>query len=217
MNNNNSSQTEKAALTPEEIEGVVTVTITSSKVYTTNYEGKMTDTPYLAKSYPVMSGMAYEVPVYHVKITSTARPGVERGTHTLRAMPVLNEGATNAFMSGLIEGQSYTPTSYDPLYGPHSMPNQVKGAFPLYGNFLVHSGPAEMTAYGRGGKGCVQIFDFTSFKATIVYMCGKHPSDTLDNTMSYLCKRSRITFVIEAMEKPPVKAIIPPTGMSDLF
>lgn len=172
---------------------------------------------YLAKSYPVKSGMAYKVPLYRVKLTSTARPGEEKWTCALRFLPVKNNINDIPFMSGLMDAQSYFEPTYDPIYTPHNTQGLDIGGFSLYDNFLVHAGPDSVTDYGVGGKGCVEVVSFDQFKLDIVHMCGKHPSDLPDKTMAYLCGKKRLHIVIEAANKPPVIEIMPPIEIMDNF
>lgn len=215
--NNTFQQTEEAAPNPEDIDGIVTMTIMSSKMTALNGDGFEVDMEYLAKSYPTKSGMAYKVPIYRVKLTSTARPVDERWGCVLRFMPVKENLNAVPFMSGLKDAQSFLAPTYDPLYSPQNTPELNRGAFLLYGDFMVHSGPKLVTDYGSGGKGCISVIDFNKFKTDIVYMCGRHPSDLPDKTMSYLCNKKRLNIVIEAATKPPVIATIPPILIADKF
>lgn len=215
--NNTFQETEEPAPKPEDIDGIVTMTIMSSKMTGLNGDGIEVDMEYLAKSYPIKSGMAYKVPIYRVKLTSTARPSDERWGCVLRFLPVKEDTNAVPFMAGLKDAQSFLEPTYDPTYSPHNIPNLDPGAFLLYGDFMVHAGPSAVTEYGSGGKGCISVIDFNKFKTDIVYMCGRHPSDLPDKTMSYLCKQKRVNIVIEGATKPPIIAIKPPSFIEDKF
>lgn len=217
--NTNSSQTEEPALEPEEIEGVVMVTITPDKISTITDQGVLVDKEYLARSYPIATGKAYKVPVYRVKVTGSARPGEERWFSALRFLPSKRSSGEAVFMSGLADAQQYLTPTFDPEYNPHNTPGMDDGAFCLYDNFLVHAGPdtVDENDYGIGGLGCVAVVKFVQFMASIAYMCGKHPSDLPKNTMSYLCKRDRVQIFIEQATKPPVVEIDPPLHLTHKF
>lgn len=187
---------------PLEIDGVVTITVTSTLE---------TQDPYYAKAYPNKTGFAYQVPIYKVKLTSTARPDEAKWGSTLRFTPTQGDGG-RIIMAGLADQQSFNSPSYNPEYSPHNSPGLDNGAFSLYGNFLLHGGPDSITSYGLGGKGCVEIVNFEDFKLDIIYMAGRIvPSDELEKMLVFLCKKGRIRIVIEKATRPSVIEVNPPT------
>lgn len=187
---------------PLDIDGIVTITVTSELA---------TQNPYYAKCYPTLTGKAYEVPIYKVRLTSTARPKENRESSTLRFTPTHVDG--KLIMAGLADQQSYNSPSYNPEYSPHNSEGLDNGAFSLYGNFLLHGGPDTITSYGVGGMGCIEIVDFEHFKWDIIYMAGRiFPSDEPEKSLVFLCNKGRIRIVIEKAVKPIIKEVNPPEG-----
>ncbi len=196
--------------TPPLIEGIITITIASEVIGT-----------YLAKSYPIATGKAYEVPVYRVIITSTAYPDkILCDIMTLRFMPTKLAIESNVFMSGLADYKIFDTTVYNPKYNPHNhdVSTFYRGSFSLYGNFLIHAGPLDLKDYGWGAKGCIEIFEFFEFKNKIWSMAGKvDRSLLLEELLVYLCESNRIRIVIEKANRPPVKEVDPPSGEESKF
>lgn len=190
--------------------GTVTIKVTSAKY---KLEGK--EFKYLAKCYPILTGFAYEVPVYNVVLTSTKFPGLESLFYALRFMPYKRTEQENIGMSGLADAQNYVLTTYDRKYSPHSVPGLDNGAFLIYGNFLVHAGPAEFTDYGMGGLGCIEVFNFPSFKEKIIDMCGDQSGEAVDDVLTRLAEDGYIKLIIEAAVKPAVTPVAPPPGYPD--
>ncbi len=192
------------------IEGIITITITSEVMAT-----------YLARSYPIGTGMAYEVPVYKVLITSTAYPNkIINDVMALRFMPSKLDIESNAFMSGLAGYKIFNTTAYNPKYNPHNRDVSAfyRGSFSLYGNFLIHAGPLDLKDHGWGAKGCIEIFEFFEFKNKLWSMAGKvDRSLLLEELLVYLCESNRIRIVIEKANRPPVKEVDPPSGEESKF
>jgi hypothetical protein len=189
---------------------VVKITITNKIV------GK-----YEARSYPHddINGNGkielYEVDVYEILIEGFDAAGNPKTYKHIapRFMPYWNNpknpdshykqiGWVNA---GLSSERNITVVRYLPNYEVRNRYSPGKGAIVLTGAFYIHAGPADVTDFGFGSAGCVEIIgNYDDFKSNIQTLSGI--SGNVDAAISSLVSKRKLKVTIRQAKAPNIQA-----------
>ena len=176
---------------------------------------------YLAKSYPMLDrdndgrDDRYEIPIYKVFISGIDSNGtsVSKEWKALRFMPYWNDSKnpiakykSRGFISaGLNSFSKQVIKNYIRGYEIHNTYSEYNGAIQLKANFLIHAGPQDISNYGWGGAGCVEIIgDFSQFKKDIITLANCSISD-LHSAMESVVKAGKLSVEILHASSPIFK------------
>ena len=189
----------------------VTITLTSNIV-----------AHYAARSYPDddrnNDGMLelYTVPVYEVLIDGTDDTGAAT-TYTHQAprfMPYWNDPARpdphyssrGWLNAGLWAKRTVTVSIYKPDYRVQNRYSPGRGAIVLKGAFYIHAGPADLSDFGFGSAGCVEIIgNYDDFKANIAALSGTGASSS-DEAIAKLVNARKLIVEIQHATVPDIRA-----------
>jgi hypothetical protein len=192
--------------------GTVDITV-SSKRLPTRYE---------ARSYPHddMDGDGrielYATPICYVYIDGFDRDGkaVRREWNALRFMPFYNKRSDPSeeytqlgwANSGLrYVGRQPVP-DYLPDYEVHNRYSEYGGALVVRGSFFIHAGPSEISEFGWGAAGCVEVIgNFDKFKGDILELAGSAEPD-LDKGIGALVAARKLFVQYEQAQSPNLQA-----------
>lgn len=181
--------------------------------------GTKTGDTYYAKSYPC-SDMdkngkieLYGVPVYYVYIKGTDDNGqsIEYKWKALRFMPYYNPPKFSTYKtigwvnSGLHKLNRQPASEYKKDYEVHNIYSEHHGAIVLKSTFYIHAGPEELTSFGWGAAGCVEIIgSFSEFKNQIKELSGSTQADA-DSAISELVSDKKLYIEIEYATPPNIR------------
>jgi hypothetical protein len=100
----------------------------------------------------------YKIPTYKVTVSARSTGGrvVSRDFEALR-FGIQKDGAIGPRVVGLANQQSHVIKSWIPTYTVHSARSPERGAWKVYGNFLIHDGPDNPHTEVYASIGCVEI------------------------------------------------------------
>jgi hypothetical protein len=100
----------------------------------------------------------YKIPTYKVTVSARSTGGkvVSRAFEALR-FGIQKDGAIGPRVVGLANQQSHVIKSWIPTYTVHSARSPERGAWKVYGNFLIHDGPDNPHTEVYASIGCVEI------------------------------------------------------------
>ena len=111
-------------------------------------------------SYPDSDGKYYLIPTYKMTVDGTD----DTGKKTLREFEVIRFGPNRhksdgrpAHMVGLRNYQKHKIKLWYGAYTVHSARSDEKGAWKVYGNFLIHDGPDDPMKEFYATAGCVEV------------------------------------------------------------
>jgi len=120
----------------------------------------------------------YSIPTYPLKVAGTD----EAGTKVERTFEVFRFGVqgksrhSSPRVVGLANFQTHVIKSWLPHYTVHSASSVEKGAWQVYGNFLIHDGPDDPKTQVYASIGCVEICNgprgFDAFNDFLIGLSG---------------------------------------------
>ncbi len=173
---------------------------------------------YIAKSYPSVDYLQYEVPVYDMIVSGTNERGVtESKTYeVLRFMPYLNRKkdktryktiAEKPFMSGLSRERHQNFVTYNKDYEIHNTFSPENGGFVITGSFMIHDGPDDLiNESGRwGSAGCIEVTGTSGFQDLKTYMHKLSGSkESVELTMQKLVNNGLLTLKLDKAITPKI-------------
>jgi len=186
---------------------------------TLTISGQPNGKTYNAQSYPSRDGVLYEVEVYTLTVSGTDNNGnqVSKEFDVLRFMPYLNKQSDNTgygtisetpIMSGLADERNEPAHSYNPNYEIHNTSSPENGGIVIYGNFMIHDGPDDLSEFGWGAAGCMEICGksgFENLKSTIHSLSGS--SKPIEQGLVELAGAGKLMIHIEQAIRPTPKPI----------
>ena len=164
-------------------------------------------------TYPFDDGKLYEVPTCEFLLKGIDQKGKE----LLKSFEAMRFGITRKssedstpYTVGLAEDQTHMIKQWLPEYVVHSSVSEEKGAWQVYGNFLIHDGPdnpsSKVGAYAS--LGCVEICGspkgFDLFNDTLIAFSGVSGEDRTAKLIN-LGNSRKLSVFYEKAERPPVK------------
>lgn len=155
----------------------------------------------------------YGVPVYYVYIKGTDDNGqsIEYKWKALRFMPYYNPPKFSTYKtigwvnSGLHKLNRQPAPEYKKDYEVHNIYSEHHGAIVLKSTFYIHAGPEELTSFGWGAAGCVEIIgSFSEFKNQIKELLGSTQADA-DSAISELVSDKKLYIEIEYATPPNIR------------
>lgn len=94
---------------------------------------------------------------------------------------------------------------YKKDYEVHNLYSEHHGAIVLKSTFYIHAGPEELTSFGWGAAGCVEIIgSFSEFKNQIKELSGSTQADA-DSAISELVSDKKLYIEIEYATPPNIR------------
>lgn len=109
-------------------------------------------------SYPESDGKYYLIPTYKMTVDGKDDSGavVSRDYEVIRFGTNRHAGGP-VRMVGLSDFQTHKIKRWVPTYTVHSARSVEKGAWQVYGNFLIHDGPDQPMRESYATAGCVEV------------------------------------------------------------
>jgi len=98
--------------------------------------------------------------------------------------------------------------SYNPNYEIHNTSSPENGGIVIYGNFMIHDGPDDLSEFGWGAAGCMEICGksgFENLKSTIHSLSGS--SKPIEQGLVELAGAGKLMIHIEQAIRPTPKPI----------
>ena len=161
-------------------------------------------------TYPYDDGNKYEIPTYELSLI-----GTNNGLKVCRYYEILRFGVTRKtenslpYVVGLADKQRHTIKGWIPTYEVHSSESQEKGAWQVYGNFLIHDGPDDplSDSYCYASIGCVEICGgpngFNKFNDDIILLSGIKDFSR-EEQLKIIGKSGKLVIEYEKAERPPL-------------
>ncbi|MFT3816405.1 MAG: hypothetical protein QM750_02035 [Rubrivivax sp.] len=158
----------------------------------------------------------YSVPLYQILVSGTDDSGAEQ-TYEFSAprfMPYWNDPAdpdkhyaTRGWVNaGLSKTRTITVSRYLPNYKVQNRYSPGRGAIVLVGSFYIHAGPGEVSDFGFGSAGCIEIVgNYDDFKSSIGGLSGSVAKDA-DRAIEDLVKHRKLVVQIRQVSVPDIKA-----------
>ena len=197
--------------------------MSSVRKVTIDITGKVVGS-YEARSYPHDSRSdpnlieLYGVPLYEILVNGHDDAGMAQSLtfSAPRFMPYWNDpsapsthyttrGWANA---GLSKARTIIVTRYLPNYRVQNRYSPGRGAIVLKGSFYIHAGPGEVSDYGFGSAGCVEIVgDYDVFKGSIAALSGSALAvSSADRAIEDLIKHRKLVVEVRTASVPDLKA-----------
>jgi hypothetical protein len=165
-------------------------------------------------SYPDSDGKYYLIPTY--KMTVDGKD--DTGTHVTREFEVIRFGPNRhgtkgkVVMVGLQNFQTHTIKLYYAPYTVHSARSEEKGAWKVFGNFLIHDGPDDPMNEFYATAGCIEICGgprgFDIFNDLLLSLSGSKKKTRLDK-LRELGGSGKMVITYMKAEKPPIVEYTP--------
>jgi len=155
----------------------------------------------------------YTIPTYSLTVTGT----MDSGKKTKKDFEILRFGiqgktAKSARVVGLADAQKHTIKAWLPHYTVHSARSLEKGAWQVYGNFLIHDGPDDPKREVYASIGCLEICNgpqgFDKFNDFIVGLSGSTQL-TKRAKLKEIGKSRIIKIAYKKATRPPLGTPIP--------
>lgn len=134
-------------------------------------------------AYPDGGAEYYWIPTYGLAVSGTDSRGVPQG----REFEVLRFGVHQKgkrgrpTVVGLADHQIHIIKAWLPDYTVHSASSPEKGAWQVYGNFLIHDGPDDPHRQVYASIGCIEICGgpngFVDFNDYLIQLSGPRATD----------------------------------------
>lgn len=111
-------------------------------------------------SYPDSDGKLYLIPTYKMTVDGTTDDGAvaHREFEVIRFGPNRHEAdGRPAHMVGLRDYQKHRIKLWHGSYTVHSARSEERGAWKVYGNFLIHDGPDDPMKEFYATAGCIEV------------------------------------------------------------
>jgi hypothetical protein len=112
-----------------------------------------------------------------------------------------------ATVVGLAEQQSHVIKAWLPDYRVHSARSLEKGAWQVYGNFLIHDGPDNPLTEIYASIGCIEICNgpegFNQFNDYLISLSGAAGGGR-DEKLSQIGKSGKMTITYLKATRPPL-------------
>jgi hypothetical protein len=101
----------------------------------------------------------YIIPTYELDVSGTDGAGrpVHRTFEVLRFGLQFKRGFDAPHVVGLADQQTHDIKAWIPTYSVHSARSLEKGAWQIYGNFLIHDGPDNQKTEVYATIGCIEV------------------------------------------------------------
>jgi hypothetical protein len=100
----------------------------------------------------------YKIPTYKVTVSARSTGDkVESQDFEALRFGIQKDGAIGPRVVGLANQQTHIIKSWIPTYSVHSARSPERGAWQVYGNFLIHDGPDDTRNEVYASIGCVEI------------------------------------------------------------
>lgn len=161
-------------------------------------------------SYPNDDGKMYVVPTYHLTASGTddaAKP-MSRTFEVIR-FGISRSSTTKApHVVGLVSLEKHAIQAWLPNYKVHSFDSKEKGAWQVYGNFLIHDGPDKPMEQAYASIGCIEICGgpsgFDVFNDFLLALSGSK-KETRQKMLSEIGASKQMTITYLPAVKPPLK------------
>jgi hypothetical protein len=161
-------------------------------------------------TYPHDDSKSYLIPTYTLEVAGKDDAGnPAKNTYTVIRFGVTRPTPRSSPRTvGLANYQKHIIKSWIPSYTVHSARSDEKGAWKVYGNFLVHDGPDDPATEAYASLGCVEICGgpkgFDGFNDYLISLSGSTKADRNDKLAEIgASKKMSITFL--KATRPPVK------------
>lgn len=149
-------------------------------------------------SHPRDSGIAYEVPLYRLRLEGSDADGrpVSRDFRVARFGVGFTDKDKAPFICSVRAGR-YRIKEWVPGYATH-------GAWVLTGRYLMHAAranPAEATAL----SGCVGVYGPKTLKAFNDALCSMMNADANESGRAAIAASGKFVVVVEVAPRPPLK------------
>jgi len=134
-------------------------------------------------AYPDGGAEYYSIPTYELTVSGKDSKGVsqERKFEVLRFGVHQNGKRGQAKVVGLADHQIHVIKAWLPDYTVHSASSPEKGAWQVYGNFLIHDGPDDPHRQVYASIGCIEICGgpngFVDFNDYLIQLSGPKSAD----------------------------------------
>jgi hypothetical protein len=148
----------------------------------------------------------YKIPTYKVTVSakSTAGKALSRDFEALR-FGIQKDGAIGPRVVGLANQQTHVIKSWIPTYTVHSARSPERGAWKVYGNFLIHDGPDDAHNEVYASIGCVEICNgpagFNLFNDYIINLA-KPTSTSRAQRLLEIGKSRKLVITYAAAKRP---------------
>ena len=165
-------------------------------------------------SYPSDDGKLYEIPTYDMSVSGNDDAGAAKtAKFEVFRFGVLRRGRGNARVVGLRNQQTHVIKMWIPTYEVHSASSSERGAWQVYGNFLIHDGPDKPldTASPFASIGCVEVCGATGFiklNDFIISLSGA-TQKTRTAKLTAIGRSGKMKVTYQAATRPPLKEFRP--------
>ncbi len=151
----------------------------------------------------------YRIPTYKVSVSarSSTRKLLKKDFEAFR-FGVQKDGRIGPRVVGLANQQSHIIKAWLPNYSVHSARSTERGAWKVYGNFLVHDGPDQPLSQVYASIGCVEICNgpkgFNIFNDYIISLANPRAT-TRDKQLLEIGKSGKLVITYDPAKRPPLK------------
>lgn len=160
-------------------------------------------------AYPDGGAQRYKIPTYELKAAGKDGAGIaSEKTFEVFRFGVQQVGKTGTpRVVGLAEHQKHTIKAWLPHYSVHSATSLEKGAWQVYGNFLIHDGPDDPHRQVYASIGCIELCGgpagFDIFNDYLIALSGPTASGR-DKQLLQIGNAKNITIEYIKASRPPL-------------
>jgi len=161
-------------------------------------------------AYPDGGAETYIIPTYELSVSGKDRNGVshQRKFEVIRFGVQQKGKRGQATVVGLANHQIHIIKAWLPHYTVHSASSPEKGAWQVYGNFLIHDGPDDPHRQVYASIGCVEICGgpngFVEFNNYLIQLSGPKSTGRAEQ-LKEIGEVQNITIEYEKASRPPLR------------
>ena len=150
----------------------------------------------------------YKIPTYRVTVSGKDSSGNPQKTDfEAFRFGVQKEGTTGPRVVGLANAQTHTIKAWIPDYSVHSARSTERGAWQVYGSFLIHDGPDSPHSQVYASIGCVEICNgpagFNLFNDFIISLANPSATDRARQLLE-IGKSGKLVVAYLQATRPPL-------------
>jgi hypothetical protein len=150
----------------------------------------------------------YKIATYKVTVSTKSATGkvTSRDFEALR-FGIQKDGAIGPRVVGLANQQTHVIKAWLPKYSVHSANSPERGAWKVYGNFLIHDGPDDPHNQVYASIGCVEVCNgpagFNQFNDYIISLANP-TSTTRDQQLLEIGRSRKLVITYAKAKRPPL-------------
>lgn len=160
--------------------------------------------------YPAGRSTLFEIPTYKLTVNGTDdfRKPSKKDFEVFRFGVQQKSTTSSPTVVGLADFQTHIIKAWLPNYSVHSARSVERGAWQVYGNFLIHDGPDDPLSEVYASIGCIEICGgpkgFDIFNDYIISLSGSKKSTRAEKLAEIGSSGSMIITYLKA-NRPPLK------------